>query len=228
MLAALVLIFLIILLFGPQLWAGHVLKHYSVPIEAMPGTGGELAVHLLKRYGIDGVRVERSERQDDHYNPEERIIRLAENIHDGKSLTAVVVTAHEVGHALQHKYGYRPFFVRWQLARFIAFAEKIASLLLIAFPFAAILTRVPVIGLFVLLCGIAIMLLPVVFHLVTLPVEWDASFRRALPLLIEGEYIPESAVPIAKKILTAAALTYLAASLASVLNFYRWIAILRR
>jgi len=227
MLAALVLIFLIILLFGPQLWAGHVLKHYSTPIEAMPGTGGELAVHLLKRYGIDGVRVERSERQDDHYNPEERIIRLAENIHDGKSLTAVVVTAHEVGHALQHKYGYRPFFVRWQLARFIAFAEKIASLLLIAFPFAAMLTRVPVIGLFVLLCGIAIMLLPVVFHLVTLPVELDASFRRALPLLIEGEYIPESAVSIAKKILTAAALTYLAASLASVLNFYRWIAILR-
>jgi uncharacterized protein len=228
MLAALIITFLILVLFGPQLWAGHILKHYSARIDAMPGTGGELALHLLKRYGINGVRVEKSERQDDHYNPEERIIRLAENIHDGKSLTAVVVSAHEVGHALQHKYGYRPFFLRWHLARFITFAEKIASILLIVFPFAAMLTRLPVVGLLILLCGIAIMLLPVVFHLVTLPVEWDASFRRALPILIEGDYIPESAIPIAKKILTAAALTYLAASLASVLNFYRWIAILRR
>ena len=76
--------------------------------------------------------------------------------------------------------------------------------------------------------GLAILLLPVLVNLVTLPVEWDASFKRALPVLIAGEYIPESAVPIAKQILTAAALTYLAASLASLLNFYRWVAFLRR
>ena len=68
----------------------------------------------------------------------------------------------------------------------------------------------------------------VLFHLVTLPVELDASFRRALPILIHGNYIPESSIPIARKILTAAALTYLAASLASVLNFYRWLTFLRR
>ena len=76
--------------------------------------------------------------------------------------------------------------------------------------------------------GILILFLPVIFHLVTLPVEWDASFNRALPLLIEGRYLPESAEPIVRRILTAAALTYVSASLSSLLNFYRWIAFLRR
>jgi Zn-dependent membrane protease YugP len=76
--------------------------------------------------------------------------------------------------------------------------------------------------------GLVIMGLPVLLHLITLPVEFDASFRRALPIIIEGNYLPESAIPIVRQILTAAALTYLAASLFSLLNFYRWIAILRR
>ncbi|MBM2830037.1 MAG: putative peptidase, rane zinc metallopeptidase [Gammaproteobacteria bacterium] len=228
MLLALTLIILIIVLFGPQLWAGHVLKRYNTRIDELPGTGGELAEHLLKRYALDGVNVEKSEQKNDHYNPEEKTIMLAEDIYDGKSLTAVVVTAHEVGHAIQHKMGHRPFFLRWRLARFIAYTEKLASIILIVFPFAATLTRMPGVGAIILLVGIALMLLPVVFHLITLPVEWDASFKRALPILIEGEYIPQSAIPVARKILTAAALTYVAASLASVLNFYRWIAILRR
>jgi len=224
----LALIILIIVLFGPQLWASYVLKRYNSNIDELPGTGGELALHLLKRFQIDGVNVEKSERQDDHYNPEEKTIKLAENIYDGKSLTAIVVTAHEVGHAIQHKNGYRPFFLRWSLARFILWAEKIASMLLIVFPFAAMLTHTPAVGLLMLFIGICIMLLPVIFHLITLPVEWDASFRLALPILIDGEYIPQSAIPVARKILTAAALTYIAAALVNVLNFYRWIAILRR
>ena len=78
------------------------------------------------------------------------------------------------------------------------------------------------------LAGAGTLLLPVVFHLITLPVELDASFNRALPILITGRYIPESGIPIARRLLWAAALTYLSASLASVFNFYRWIAILRR
>jgi len=228
MLLALILVILVILLFGPQVWANYVLKRYSTDIEDMPGTGGELAEHLVNRFELDDINVEITEKEGDHYNPEERIIRLAEPIHKGKSLTAIVVAAHEVGHALQQKYGYRPFLLRWRMAKYVAIAEKMASAILIVFPFAAMLTRMPVIGAFMLMIGVGIMLLPVIFHLVTLPVEWDASFGRALPILTAGNYIPDSAVPIARKILTAAALTYVAASLASVLNFYRWIAILRR
>lgn len=225
---ALLLLISVIVFFGPQLWAGYVLKRYSQRIDTFPGTGGELAVHLLDKFELEGFSVEKSEQQADHYDPEHKAVRLAEDIHDGKSLTAIVVAAHEIGHALQHKSGYRPFFIRWHLAKVIAKTEKFASMLLVMFPFAALLTRSPVVGGIIFLVGVSTLMLPVIFHLITLPVELDASFKRALPILITGNYIPESGIPIARRILRAAAITYLAASLASVLNFYRWIAILRR
>jgi Zn-dependent membrane protease YugP len=228
MLVALVLTLLLILIFGPQIWSKHVLKRYSTPIDEIPGTGGQLASHLLNKLDMSAVEVEECEENADHYDPEKKKVRLGPEHYSGKSLTAIVVAAHEVGHAIQHKTGYRPFFLRWRLAKFIGYTEKIASFILVVFPFAAILTRMPLFSITLLLAGISIMLLPVMVHLITLPVEWDASFGKALPILIKGEYIPESAIPMAKKILMAAALTYLAASLASLLNFYRWIAILRR
>jgi len=174
------------------------------------------------------IKVDALETDGDHYDPQSRTIALSPDIHDGKSLTAVVVAAHEVGHALQHKTNYGPLHLRWRMAKFVAISEKVASVLLVALPFVMVLTRIPIIGAFMLLAGIAILALPVLFHLITLPVELDASFNRALPILRKGQYLPESAMPAARKILTAAALTYVAASLASLLNFYRWIAILRR
>lgn len=225
---ALLLLISVIVFFGPQLWATHVFNRYGQKIEALPGTGGELAEHLLDKFELDGFRVEKSGQQPDHYDPDHKSIRLADDIHGGKSLTAIVVSAHEVGHALQHKSGYRPFIIRWHLARIIEKSEKFASILLVMFPLAALLTRSPAIGGIMFLAGVGTMLLPVVFHLVTLPVELDASFNRALPILITGRYIPENGIPIARRILRAAALTYLSASLASVFNIYRWIAILRR
>jgi Zn-dependent membrane protease YugP len=204
------------------------LKRYSVRIDAFPGTGGELAVHLINKFELPDINVEKSNQQSDHYDPEQKSIRLAENIYDSKSMTAIVVSAHEVGHAIQHASGYRPFFLRWHLAKFISHTEKIASMLLVVFPFATLLTRSPALGVLMFLVGASTLLLPVIFHLITLPVELDASFNRALPILVAGQYIPESGIPAAKQILRAAALTYVAASLASVFNFYRWIAILRR
>jgi hypothetical protein len=114
------------------------------------------------------------------------------------------------------------------LASTAAIAEKIASFILISLPFTMMMVKLPAVSLIMLLAGITIMCLPILLHLFTLPVEFDASFNRALPILSEGNYLPESAMPMAKQILTAAALTYVSASLASLLNFYRWIAILRR
>ena len=219
---------LLAIIFGPQLWTRHVFKKYNVQIEQLPGTGGELAQHLLESAGIPDAKVEMVEANQDHYDPEDKTIRLSPEVYEGKSLTAIVVAAHEFGHAMQHDTIYKPLYIRWQMAKYVALAEKIASFMLVAFPFIAILTRMPIIGGLLLLCGIIILLLPVLFHLITLPVEMDASFNRALPILIEGEYIPESAIPIARKLLMAAALTYVAASLASILNFYRWLLFLRR
>lgn len=225
---AVLLVIVIIIFFGPRMWANYIMKNYSREIDTFPGTGGELTRHLLKKFDLADVKLEKSDCQENHYDPDERTIRLADNIHDGKSMTAIVVCAHEVGHAIQHKYGYRPFFLRLYLARSIAHTEKVAAMLLVVFPVVAVLTRIPALGLLLFIAGVGSLLIPVLFHLLTLPVEWDASFRRALPILITGEYIPQSGIPAAKKILRAAALTYVAASLASVFNFYRWIAILRR
>ncbi|MEQ8289603.1 MAG: zinc metallopeptidase [Gammaproteobacteria bacterium] len=228
MIPALILILILIAVFAPQFWVQYVLRKYSEDIDAMPGTGGELARHLTEKFNLAGVDVEAIEYNNDHYDPEARKIRLAEDNYHGKSLTAITIAAHEFGHALQHAENYQPLALRSNLARFAAVAQKIASVLLVSLPFTVILVRVPLFNLIILLSGLTIMLLPVILHLVTLPVELDASFNRALPILEKGNYLPPSAMPIARKILTAAALTYVAASLASLLNFYRWIAILRR
>lgn len=219
---------LLTLLLGPQLWTRHVFKRHDAPLAELPGTGGELARHLLTRLKLADFSVQALETAGDHYDPENKTVFLSPGVHEGKSLTAVVVAAHEVGHALQHFTGFKPLYLRWNLAKYIAFVEKAASVLLVSFPFVALLSKSPLAGGLMLVSGLVILLLPVVFHLVTLPVEWDASFNRALPLLLEGEYLPKSAEPVIRRILTAAALTYVSASLFSLLNFYRWIAFLRR
>lgn len=228
MLIGLGTLILLSLIFGPQLWTQHIFKRYKVQIDEIPGTGGELARHLLDKLNMEEIQVEITEAGNDHYDPLEKIVRLSPDIHDGKSLTAIVVAAHEVGHAIQDHSAYKPLQLRGQLAKYVAYSEKFASILLVAFPFMTVLTHMPLVGGLMLASGVIMLLLPVAFHLVTLPVEIDASFRRALPILIQGEYIPQSAIPIAHRILTAAALTYLSASLASLLNFYRWIVFLRR
>ncbi len=225
---AIAAILLILFIFGPQIWAKHVFKKYAVEIDAFPGTGGELAQHLVKRLELEDVHIEEGEQNENFYDPDNKLVKLSSENFNGKSLTAVTVAAHEIGHALQHKSGYKPLELRSRLARFSWYAEKIAAMMLVAFPFLTLLTRSPPVGIFTLACGLTILILPVLIHLITLPVEWDASFKRALPVLVAGEYIPESAIPIAKQILTAAALTYLAASLASILNFYRWLVFLKR
>lgn len=219
---------LLTLLLGPQLWTRHVFKRHDAPLAELPGTGGELARHLLTRLNLADFSVQALETAGDHYDPENKTVFLSPGVHEGKSLTAVVVAAHEVGHALQHFTGFKPLYLRWNLAKYIAFVEKAASVLLVSFPFVALLSKSPLAGGLMLVLGLAILLLPVVFHLITLPVEWDASFNRALPLLLEGEYLPRTAEPVIRRILTAAALTYVSASLFSLLNFYRWIAFLRR
>ena len=228
MLPAFVLILLFIILLFPQFWVQKVIKKYSEPIKTLPGTGGELAQHLVKRFKPDGVSIKKVENGNDHYNPETKTIALSESNYNEKSLAAVTIAAHEFGPALQHKTNYKPLLLRTNLAKFAAIAEKVASLILIASPFAFILAKIPAVGLIMLLAGFTIMCLPVILHIITLPVEFDASFNRALPILSEGEYLSSSTMPIAKKILTAAALTYVSASLSSLLNFYRWFLILRR
>ena len=227
MIYVVIFILLLALVYGPQLWVRWVLERYNRQPEAnFPGTGGELARHLLNRYDLKEVKVEVTE-FGDHYDPLERCVRLTKDKFDGKTLTAITVAAHECGHALQHAASEPLFLLRTRLAGTTQWAQRIGSMLLFAAPFAVLLTKAPSIAAINIAGAFLIMGSAVVIHLLTLPVEIDASFRKALPLLDSG-YLDKSQMPAARSILRAAAWTYVAASLASLLNFWRWIAILRR
>ena len=226
-LIALLLIIVGIVIFGPQLWTRRVFAQYSAPRPDYPGTGAELARHLLDRLDMKHIKVETTE-MGDHYDPETKAVRLTPDKFSGKSLTAVTVAAHEVGHAIQDHMGYQPLAERTRLVRVAHGAEKVGAVVMMGIPIATALARTPVAGVLVLVAGMATMGIATLVHLVTLPVEWDASFRRALPVLQQGNYLSREDEQGARRILTAAALTYVAASLASLLNLWRWIALLRR
>jgi len=215
-----------LLIFGPQWWVQRVLSRHSQFQDHFPGTGGELARHLLDRFGLSEVTVEATD-QGDHYDPAKKAVRLSPDKIDAKSLTAIAVAAHEVGHALQHRENYVPLALRTKLASLVSGAEKLGSALMLVLPVLAIVSRSPVVGALLLVAGIGSLALSVLVHCLTLPVEWDASFRRALPILEQG-YISKREQRQARTILTAAALTYVAGSLAGLLNLWRWLAILRR
>jgi len=216
------------LVFLPGYWVKKVLTKYQEPDDLFPGTGGELAVHLLDKLNINDVSVEETEPGQDHYDPVAKVVRLSPDNFNRKSLTAITVAAHEVGHAMQHASGYSLFKLRHKLVHFAVYFEKLGSMAILAMPVVTLVTRSPAVGGFLFLVGILGIAFGTLVHLVTLPVEWDASFKRAMPVLVEGEYINDMQSKHAHKILKAAALTYVAGSLASLLNFYRWIAILRR
>jgi Zn-dependent membrane protease YugP len=226
------LIFIVVLLacvFLPSLWVRHVLQKYSQPADRYrdKGSGADLARHMLDRFELGAVKVEETDKGD-HYDPIDKAVRLSANNYAGHSLTAVTVAAHEVGHAIQDARGEALFKTRQRLVGVALKGERVARVMLVAAPILLLVTRLPQAGALVLLLGVASMALGTVVHLVTLPVELDASYGKALPMLEEGDYLYDGDLPHAQKILKAAALTYVAGSLASLLNLGRWLAVLRR
>jgi hypothetical protein len=213
-------------IYGPSFWAQRVLGRYNKR-EYFSGTGIDLARMLLERMNLHHVKVEQTILSD-HYDPVEKVVRLSKKNGCNKTLTSIVVSVHEVGHAIQDYTGYNPLKARTKYIGLALKTEKIGAGMIMAIPFVALVTRVPAAGLLMFLGGIASLGIPVLVHMLTLPVELDASFKRALPILETGEYIPAEDLPAARKILLACALTYVASALASLLNIWRWIRILRR
>jgi len=226
---ALIVIGLVILVivFGPGIWVQRVLDRFSVPADRYSGTGGQLARHLLDKRGLQAVGVEVTE-HGDHYDPEAKMVRLTKEKFDGKSLTAITVAAHEVGHAIQDADGYAPLHLRTRLVKATRGVEKVGAAVLVVSPFLGAVTRAPGLGLLTLAAGLMTLSIAAVVHFVTLPTEFNASFGRALPLLDEHRILRKGDRSHAHRLLTAAALTYVSASLMSLLNIARWIAILRR
>ncbi len=221
------IILLVAAIFLPQWWVGRVMRRYQKPDDRYPGSGADLARHLLDHLGLDAVRVEPAGELGDHYDPKDRVVRLSKENHDGHSLTAITVAAHEVGHAVQHADGYRPLIWRTRMVETLARWQRLGVVLIALMPVAIIAMRMPRAGLILLVVGLAALTSGIIVHLVTLPTELDASFRRAMPLLEKGGYLRTEDRPHARRILTAAALTYVAASLMGLVNFWWWLRILR-
>ena len=215
-----------LLILGPQWWVRYVLARYNRREEDFPGTGGELARHLLGRFQLDTVKVVLAEGVGDHYDPTAREVRLTPDNMDRRSLTAIATAAHEVGHAIQHAAGYHPFLWRQRLARLSQVSTRLGSFLLFAVPVLTLITKTPAAGLLMFLAAVGTLGVSLLVQLLTLPVEWDASFGRALPILESG-YIENAQRPAVRRILRACALTYVASSLAGLLNFWRWIRFLK-
>lgn len=214
------------LVFVPQWWVRSAMRRHAAERADFPGTGGELARHLLDLAGLRHVRVELAP-GGDHYDPIDKAVRLTPQNHDGRSITAVAVAAHEVSHALQDADGNRLLAARVRLARTVQGIELAAAILLTTAPLVMALLRSP--ALLALQIGVVVILMGsrVLVHLLTLPVELDASFRRALPILERGEYLASADLPAAHTVLRAAALTYVASALVTLLDVTRLLRMLR-
>ena len=218
---------LLALVIGPGIWVRRVMKKYSQPEDRYPQTGAQTARELLDFLELQNVGVESVE-FGDHYDPEKKMVRLSAQNHDGHSLAAVTIAAHEVGHASQDASGFAPLKLRTRLVQWVGPVEKAGALLLMMTPLILGLTRVPAAGALMFVGGLLTLGSAVGVHLLTLPTEFDASFSRALPLLKRRGVLKPVDEPHARRLLKAAALTYVSASLMSLLSIARWWAILRR
>ena len=213
-------------IYGPQFWVRFVINKHNKSIPNMPGTGGELAEHLIQRFELSGVSVFKAGKDQNYYSPKDKQVALAPEIYDGKSISAIAIAAHEVGHAMQYHHQESVSQLRSKYTGLAVTAQRLGIFVLSAAPLLGVLTKAPSLTVLVLLAGVAAMLGSVGLYAMILPEEYDASFKKALPLLEEG-YLPEEHIPAARQVLKAAALTYVAGALANVLSIWRWLAVLR-
>ncbi len=203
------------------LWAQFKVKRtfrkYDEFVAQSGATADQVARDILRRGGLP-VSVEPVHGHlTDHYDPRDRMLRLSESVYGNRSLAAIGVAAHEAGHAFQHAQGYVPLSLRTSLVPVANIGSKMAWIFLIAgFIFG---------WLELIFFGIVFFSAAVVFSIVTLPVEFNAS-SRAIQILADGGYLTPEEIPASRKVLNAAALTYVASALVAILELLRllWMA----
>lgn len=193
---------------------------YSKVVSKKNITGSQAAAYLLKVNGITDVKIQRvSGNLTDHYSPTEKILRLSDSVYDKTSIAAVGVAAHETGHAIQHATKYGPLGLRSTLVPVANIGSQFGPILAIAgLAFSSSLGGS--IGTMIVNLGLLLFAASVLFYLVTLPVEFNAS-NRALKILKSSNSLDEEELKGVKKVLSAAALTYVASALTAVGNFLR-------
>lgn len=213
------------LLLGPQWLVKRRMRQGQVQRADLKGTGGELAQHLIERFELEAT-VEGGSK-DDHYDPEARVVRLQDLHFQERSLSALTIAAHEVGHVIQHQQGYRPFLQRQQFAKWVARLQRASALMLAGTSFLLWIPGMAMAWRLVIALALVSGIINILFRLLTLPVEWHASYRVALPILADG-YLPAADLKQAEQLLKAATLTYVAAALANLLNVGFWLRLLLR
>ena len=184
-------------------------KAQRVPVRSGV-TGAQAAAAILRAHGMEGVSIEMSRGMlSDHYDPRHRVLRLSPDVYAGRSLASVGIAAHEVGHALQHAHGYAPLKLRNGIVPLAAIGGDVSMLLL----FLGVIMGMT--GL--VLAAIVLYSAVVLFQIVNLPVEFNASSRARRELVRIGLVDPDEDRPVGK-VLNAAALTYVAATLTAILT----------
>ena len=211
------------------LWASHnvnsTFKKYAKQFSRRNLTGAQAAQRVLSSNGVHGVRIERvGGSLTDHFDSKTNVIRLSDSVYDSTSTAAIGVACHEAGHAVQYAVGYAPIKLRAAIIPVTNFGTRIAWPLMLL---GILLSGMSYAFYNLVYVGIACFSLSLVFQLITLPVEFNAS-RRAMQAIEEGGILYEDELAGARKTLTAAALTYVAAVATSLVQLLRLIAIYGR
>ena len=191
-------------------------------------TAAEAAQMILSSKGLYGVRIERVPGNlTDHYDPRSNVLRLSDAVYSSSSAAAIGVAAHEAGHAIQHAEGYLPIAVRSKLVPVTNFASRMSWIVILLGSLMIVFSGVSDIGYTVVMAGIGLFSVTAVFQLVTLPCEFNAS-RRALECLRESGWYSDMELSASRKVLTAAAMTYVAALFVTLMQIFRLLAVYGR
>jgi Zn-dependent membrane protease YugP len=205
---------------GAQAYVRSTYRRYSAVASTVGLTGEQVARRMLDADGLHHVRIETVEGNlTDHYDPRSDVLRLSRDVYQGRSVSAAGIAAHEAGHAVQHARSYGPARVRQAIVPAANIASKASWPLILLGLFLGIS------GL--LVAGVVVFSVAVLFQVVTLPVEFDAS-RRAVAALESQMLVAPDQISGARSVLTAAAMTYVAAALISVMYLFYYLGLARR
>jgi len=212
-----------------SMWASanvnNVYKKYSTVFSSRGLTAADAARRVLNANGLQHVRVERvSGELTDHYDPKDNVIRLSDSVCGSSSTAAIGVACHEVGHAIQYAEGYAPVKLRSAIVPVTNLGARLSVPLIMI---GLLLGSLSQLFIYLAYIGVALYALSAVFQLVTLPTEFDAS-RRALVSIQELSLLSDEELTGAKKVLRAAALTYVAALAVTVMQLLRFVLLVNR
>ena len=213
------------ILLSPTIWLNYVFKKHNNILEQMPFTGLELGNSILQELGLDHVVIERTS-TGDHYDLSQKKVMVQEERLSRKSLTAISIVCHEIGHAIQHHEKYKPLERRTKIVRSTVWLSRLASgIIILGLP---VIMATSSFSLIKICFGIVVLsiVIGILVHLLTLDVELDASFNKALPII--KKKVPVEYHDACRSVLRAAALTYVAGVVGNILSLRYFLLLLTR